>query len=452
MTQVQADVSSTPPCYNLPMTYVADLHTHSPYARGTSSQLTFENLARWAKFKGIDLLASGDFTHPAWFRETGEKLRDAGNGLFELGGVSFILGTEVNCVAPQGGRNRRVHLLVLAPHLPAVERINAALASRGKLGSDGRPTLRISPKDLVSLLLDIVSRCMVVPAHLWTPWFGLYGSKSGFDSIEECFEDMAGHIHAVETGLSSDPAMNWRMPSLDGVSIVSFSDAHSLPKLGRELTVFPGRPSYDGLSEALKAQNIAYTVEFFPQEGKYHYSGHRKCGVRLSPEQIDRNGRRCPTCNGLLTLGVMQRVEEFGRQGRRDLGGRGRPYPLCHGTPAIQDADRPAAGHRGEPGPWTRHRCRPKQLPGAGVPTGQRALRTYGGVALGHREDRRRASVRRRGEGPRGPGIHRARLRWAIWHGTHMARLPEVGRGVGRGTTTYRQWYSVGKSKIILDS
>ena len=305
------DVTCTPPCYNLPMTYVADLHTHSPYARGTSNQLTFENLAKWAKFKGIDLLASGDFTHPAWFRETGEKLRDAGNGLFELGGVSFILGTEVNCVAPQGGRNRRVHLLVFVPDLPAVERINAALASRGKLGSDGRPTLRISPKDLVSLLLDIDSKCMVVPAHLWTPWFGLYGSKSGFDSIEECFEDMSGHIHAVETGLSSDPAMNWRVPSLDGVSIVSFSDAHSLPKLGRELTVFPGRPSYDGLSEALKAQNIAYTVEFFPQEGKYHYSGHRKCGVRLSPEQVDRNGRRCPACSGLLTLGVMQRVEEL---------------------------------------------------------------------------------------------------------------------------------------------
>ena len=293
------------------MTYVADLHLHSPYARGTSRQLTFENLTRWAKIKGIDMLSSGDFTHPEWFRETRRKLREAGDGLFELEGVYFVLGTEVNCVAEQGGRHRRIHMLVFAPSFQTVERINTALAAKGRLASDGRPTLRISPRDLLATLLDLDSRCIVIPAHLWTPWFGLYGSKSGFDTLEECFGDMVRHVYAVETGLSSDPEMNWRVPSLDGLSIVSFSDAHSLANVGRELTVLHGKPSYDGLMESLMTQGIAYTVEFFPEEGKYHYSGHRKCGVRYSPADIASHGVRCPKCGGRLTLGVMERVEEL---------------------------------------------------------------------------------------------------------------------------------------------
>ena len=293
---------------------MADLHTHSPYARGTSKQLTFPNLARWARLKGIDLLSSDDFTHPAWFEETRSKLRDAGNGLFEHDGTLFILGTELNCVAEQGGRKRRVHMLVFVPGLKTVESINSKLAGMGSLVHDGRPTIHLSPRDLAYTLLEIDSRCLVIPAHLWTPWFGLYGSKSGFDSLQECFEDMTGHIHAVETGLSSDPAMNWRVPSLDEVSIVSFSDAHSLPRLGRELTVLPGEPTYDGLAKSLKAESISYTVEFYPEEGKYHYSGHRRCGVRFSPTQVKRNGQRCPKCTGLLTLGVMQRVEELARR------------------------------------------------------------------------------------------------------------------------------------------
>jgi uncharacterized protein (TIGR00375 family) len=200
---------------------------------------------------------------------------------------------------------------VFAPSIPSAERVNTALAATGNLGSDGRPTLHLSPRELVGTLLDIDSRCLVIPAHLWTPWFGLYGSKSGFDSLEESFGDLAGHIYAVETGLSSDPAMNWRVPSLDGVSIVSFSDAHSLPKLGRELTVLPGEPSYDGLTESLMSQSIIRTIEFFPEEGKYHYSGHRRCGVRFSPAEVHSVGRRCPRCGGRLTMGVMQRVEEL---------------------------------------------------------------------------------------------------------------------------------------------
>ena len=306
------------------MSYVADLHVHSPHSRGTSRQLTFENLARWAGLKGIDLLSSGDFTHPVWARESRRKLRDAGDGLFEHGGVTFILGAEVNCIAEQGGRSRRVHMLLFAPSFRTVERINAALAGRGNLAGDGRPTLHVSPRDLLETVLDIDDRCMVVPAHAWTPWFGLFGSKSGFDSLEECFGDLSGYVHAIESGLSSDPAMNWRVPWLDDVSIVSFSDAHSLPNLGRELTVLPGAPSYDGLMRSLMTQSIDSTVEFFPQEGKYHYSGHRKCGVRLSPAEVSRNGHRCPKCGRPLTLGVMQRVDELaGQEAGPDRTGKG---------------------------------------------------------------------------------------------------------------------------------
>ena len=236
------------------MTYVADLHLHSSFARGTSKALNFENLTRWAKIKGIDLLASADFTHPAWFQETRSKLRDTGDGLYEHDGVRFVLGTEVSCSADQDGRHRRVHLLVLAPSLDTVECVNASLADKGALWSDGRPTLQMSPRDLVSTLLALDSRCLVIPAHAWTPWFGIFGSKSGFDSLEECFGDAADHIYAIETGLSSDPDMNWRIPELDNRSIVSFSDAHSLPKLGRELTAFGGELTYDGLVAALKTQ------------------------------------------------------------------------------------------------------------------------------------------------------------------------------------------------------
>ena len=293
------------------MSYAADLHLHSPYARGTSNKLRFEGLAHWAKLKGIDLLASADFTHPDWFRETASTLGEAGDGLYEYGGVKFVLGTEVSCNAQQGGRSRRVHMLIFAPSMEAVQRINSTLASHGKLESDGRPILHLSPRELTLTLLELEPRCFVIPAHAWTPWFGVFGSKSGFDSLEECFGDAAVHVRAVETGLSSEPAMNHRVSELDQRSIVSFSDAHSLPKMGRELTVFAGEPSYDGLVEALDGQKIEYTVELFPEEGKYHYSGHRKCGVSLSPSEVREVGPRCPRCGRPLTLGVMQRVEEL---------------------------------------------------------------------------------------------------------------------------------------------
>ena len=319
------------------MTYTADLHIHSSYAYATSRDLNFENLAHWAKLKGIDLMASADFTQPVWFEESRTKLTDIGNGLYEHDGVKFILGTEVSCVARVGGRGRRTHMLVFAPSLDTVSRINAALAEKGaKLDGDGRPTLTMSPRDLLEVLLSIDPRCFVIPAHVWTPWFGLFGSKSGFDSLDECFGDLTDHIIAVETGLSADPTMCWRVPDLDDLSIVSFSDAHSLPKLARELTIFNGNRgelSYDGIVESLRTQDIAYTVEFFPEEGKYHLSGHRKCGVRYEPEEIASIGSSCPVCGRAMTLGVMQRVEELAQ--------RDAPAPVKEDGLVVSSGGRP---------------------------------------------------------------------------------------------------------------
>ena len=294
------------------MTYAADLHVHSRYAYATSKALDLDTLARYANIKGIDLLASADFTHPAWFDECRSKLVDAGTGVFEYGGASFILGTEIECGGTQGGRTRRVHVLIFAPGFDAVERVNAALARYGRLDRDGRPAVRLLPAELLALIEDVDERCFLIPAHLWTPWFGLYGSKSGYDSLEECFGSDAEKIFAVETGLSSDPAMNWAAPSLDGVSIVSFSDAHSAPNLGRELTIMNGEMTYDGILRALQKGDIAYTIEFYPEEGKYHNSGHRACGVRMSAREVRERGEACPSCGHAMTLGVSYRMEQLG--------------------------------------------------------------------------------------------------------------------------------------------
>lgn len=298
--------------YNPAMSYVVDLHVHSRYAYATSKDLDFDSLARYAKIKGIDLLASADFTHPEWFEESRHMLKDAGTGLFEYGGLSFILGTEVECHGRQGGRGRRVHVLVFAPDFAAVERINATLSRYGRLDGDGRPALGLLPRELLLLIKGIDERCFLIPAHLWTPWFGLYGSRSGYDSLEECFGSLAGEIPAIETGLSSDPAMNWRVPSLDNVAIMSFSDAHSAPNLGRELTVMNGEMTYDGLVQAMRRQGILYTVEFYPEEGKYHHSGHRACQIKLSPNQVREQGDICRSCGRRITVGVSYRVEELG--------------------------------------------------------------------------------------------------------------------------------------------
>ena len=298
---------------NAQQEFVADLHIHSRYAYACSKNLTLPNLAATARVKGIGLLATGDFTHPAWLAELESGLVEVDAGTFQYDGVNFVLGTEISCVYRQGGKARRLHLLLFLSSLEGVKRFNAELSQRGvKLEGDGRPTVGLSAVELTSLALDVDPGAMVIPAHLWTPWYGLLGSVSGFDSLEECFGELTPLVRAVETGLSSDPAMNWEIPGLEDRAILSFSDAHSLPNLAREVTVFKGRPTYEALKVAVEQNGVAYTVEFYPEEGKYHYNGHRNCGLRQSPQETAAQGsQRCPVCGRPLTLGVLHRVHSL---------------------------------------------------------------------------------------------------------------------------------------------
>jgi len=314
------------------MKFVADLHIHSKFSRATSRDMTFDTLAYWAKVKGISLVASGDFTHPEWFFLTKQKLEPAGHGLFRLRNilppangylkgislstddVHFILSTEISFIYSKKGKVRKIHLLILAPDFESVEKINTRLAGLGNLRSDGRPILGMDAKNFVRIVSDLCPRCVIIPSHIWTPWFSLFGANSGFDSIEECFEETTPFIFALETGLSSDPPMNWRLSSLDRYALVSNSDAHSPSRLGREANVFDTDFNYKGLVEALRSRNpdkFLYTIEFFPEEGKYHYDGHRKCGVVFSPKESIAHRDLCPKCGKRLTIGVMHRVEEL---------------------------------------------------------------------------------------------------------------------------------------------
>ena len=294
--------------------FIADLHIHSPYAFACSKALTLDNLAAWARRKGIDLLATGDFTHPVWATELRANLVAGQDGLYQYGGVRFVPGTEISCVYRQGGRVRRIHILTLMPTLDAAADFTGRLSQYGNLSSDGRPTVSLSARDLLALALDCHPEAIVIPAHAWTPWYGVYGSKGGFDSLAECFGDLSHLITAVETGLSSDPAMNRAVPELDSRAIVSFSDAHSLGRLGRELTAFRGELSWDGLAAGLRNSGVAFTVEFYPEEGKYHYSGHRACGVVYGPAAEAANGTDCPVCGRELTLGVLHRVSRLAQR------------------------------------------------------------------------------------------------------------------------------------------
>ncbi|MDO8505898.1 MAG: endonuclease Q family protein [bacterium] len=388
------------------MKFIADLHTHSKYARACSPALTLENMDGWARVKGVDILSTGDFTHPKWFEEIKRKLVPSGrDGLYVLKDVAatfracpepvegspdgslkaaatlrgmtspppislpakptlFMLGTELACIyssPPQWdkqGKNkvRRVHLCIYAPSIEVAGKINAALTARGcKLGSDGRAIIGMSSKELLRIILEIDPRCVMIPAHIWTPWFAVFGSNSGFDSLEECFEELTPHIFAIETGLSSNPPMNWRVKELDNVALVSFADAHSLPNLGREATVFEGEESalsYNAIMEAIRnaspnalfAQAViperhrgsttnskivdsrfrgndkivglrmSGTIEFIPDEGKYHYDGHRACKVCLHPSKTKKLGGVCPKCKKPMTIGVLSRIETLANQ------------------------------------------------------------------------------------------------------------------------------------------
>jgi len=312
------------------MHLVADLHIHSKYSRAVSPKMNVEEITRWSEKKGIDIVASSDWTHPVWLAELKSILEPAADGLFKAKNlktkkpVYFILSTEISCIYNQAGATRRIHIVVLAPSFAAVDKINNKLLARGaKLASDGRPILGLSAYDLTALILDSDPNCFIIPAHIWTPWFSLYGSKSGFDSINECFGNYAKYIYAIETGLSSDPAMNWQIKELDSRAIISSSDAHSGPKLAREVTVFdiPNNLSYNTILAAIKNSNpvnfvpekgkITYTVEFYPEEGKYHYTGHRNCHIVQSPDQTAKKGKVCSVCGRPLTVGVMHRVNDL---------------------------------------------------------------------------------------------------------------------------------------------
>lgn len=322
----------------LTSSFVADLHIHSPYAFACSKALTLGNLAIWARRKGIDLLATGDFTHPDWAHGLHSQLTFSNDGLYEYEGVRFVPGTEINCVYRQDGRVRRIHLLVLMPTLEAAAAFTSRLDGYGKLESDGRPTVSLSAQQLLETALDCCPESLVIPAHAWTPWYGVYGSKAGFDSLDECFGDLAPMIRAVESGLSSDPGMNRAVPELAQRSVVSFSDAHSPANLGREVTAFAGPLSWDGLANAVNERGVTYTVEFHPEEGKYHYSGHRKCGVAYGTADLERNGPTCPVCGRQLTLGVLHRVNEV--SGKSAVNGRG---PDADGFIRDDDDDPPYA-------------------------------------------------------------------------------------------------------------
>lgn len=292
--------------------YICDFHIHSKYSRATSKDMDIVNLARWAKIKGISLVGSGDFTHPQWIAELKGKLEPKGKGIFQYAGVDFVLSAEVSNIYFKAGRTRKVHNIIFAPDFQTVDEINSLLCRYGNLGVDGRPIVDFPADKMVKEMLKINPDCMIVPAHAWTPHFSVFGSNSGFDKIEECFEGQTPNIYALETGLSSDPLMNWRWSELDRFTLISNSDAHSPSKLGREANVFSGPVNYKEIRDALRSKDkskFLYTMEFFPEEGKYHWDGHRACNQRLSPKEAKNVNYRCPVCGKKLTIGVMNRVE-----------------------------------------------------------------------------------------------------------------------------------------------
>ena len=304
--------------------FYADLHIHSRYARATSRDCDLPHLDLWARKKGIGLVGTGDFTHPVWRRELWEQLAPAEEGVYQLKeefrlpwegpGESprFLVTGEISSLYRQGGKTRKVHNLLLLPSLEAAEKLSRRLELVGNLHSDGRPILGLSSHDLLEITLEVCPQAMCIPAHIWTPHFSLLGAFSGFDSVEECFGDLTPYIHAVETGLSSDPPMNWSVPLLDGLQLVSHSDAHSPQKLGREANLLETGFSYPEVKAALETgEGLWGTVEFFPEEGKYHLDGHRACGVRLSPQETRALQGKCPVCGKRLTVGVEHRVEDL---------------------------------------------------------------------------------------------------------------------------------------------
>ncbi|MCX7857182.1 MAG: endonuclease Q family protein [Deltaproteobacteria bacterium] len=306
--------------------FIADLHIHSHYSRATSKDMTPENLWFWAQIKGIKVIGTGDFTHPLWLKELREKLEKSSNGLFTLkeeyrnknvpervrDEVYFLISGEVSTIYKKNGRMRKIHTLIFVPSMEDAIKIQAQLSKIGNIQADGRPIFGIDVKDLMKIVLDISPSSLIVPAHAWTPHFSVFGSESGFDSLEECFEEFSEFIFSIETGLSSDPPMNWRVSRLDKITLISNSDAHSPQKIGREANIFDVEISYSSIVNAIKTKRgFLGTIEFFPEEGKYHFDGHRSCSVVLSPKETIKNNYLCPKCGQKVTVGVMHRVEKL---------------------------------------------------------------------------------------------------------------------------------------------
>jgi uncharacterized protein (TIGR00375 family) len=297
------------------MEIIADLHIHSKYSQATGKELDLVNLEKWAKVKGVDLLGTGDFTHPKWIEEIKGKLTEENGILKTKTGFPFILQTEISLIYTDMGKGRKIHNIVYAPDLDAAKKITEWLLTKGRVDYDGRPIFGIPCDEFVESLKKIDERIEIVPAHIWTPWFSLFGANSGYDKIEDCFKDMTKHIFALETGLSSDPAMNWRLSALDKYTLISNSDLHSFwPwRIGREANVFDLKElSYDNIINAIKTKKgFTETIEVDPSFGKYHWTGHRNCNINLSPKEALKHHNICPKCGKKLTVGVEQRVEEL---------------------------------------------------------------------------------------------------------------------------------------------
>lgn len=335
------------------MKMIADLHIHSRFSMATSKEGTPENMDFWARKKGISLIGTGDFTHPVWREELKERLVSEGNGLYRLRdayvkeesrkfpgeGTRFVVSGEISSIYKKNGKTRKVHNVILLPGLEAADAMAQRLEKIGNIHSDGRPILGLDSHDLLEMMLDVCPEGILIPAHIWTPHFSVLGAKSGFDSVEECFEELAPYIHALETGLSSDPAMNWRISKLDRYQLVSNSDAHSPSKLGREANLLDIDCSYEGLYRAIQTgEGLEGTVEFFPEEGKYHFDGHRKCGVSLSPVEAERLGGICPVCGKKLTMGVDHRVEQLADRAEGFVKKDGKKYESLVPLPEVISA------------------------------------------------------------------------------------------------------------------
>lgn len=336
------------------MKFIADLHIHSKYSRAVSKLMNLEELDRWASDKGIQLMGTGDFTHPKWFKEIKEKLESAEPGFFKLkkeyklenmkgklADMRFLLSVEISSIYSKNGKCRRVHNIVFAPDIVSVEKIIEKLSEIGNLASDGRPILGLDCEKLAEIVFGVNENCVIVPAHVWTPWFSVFGSMSGFDSLEECFGKYTDKIFAIETGLSSDPAMNWRVSKLDNIALISNSDSHSLERIGREANVFDCEFSYKGMMDAIKnsapsrkgnlpaqagKSGFLYTIEFFPEEGKYYYDGHLACDFSCKPQKTKQLKEICPKCGKKMTVGVLTRLEKLADRSERFIDPKRVPF------------------------------------------------------------------------------------------------------------------------------